>query len=65
MNEQEKKTMMDALEYIKNALEALPVTNIGHCEIKIAAYRNTEIVMRELQAAWDKEKEVTSDARNK
>lgn len=56
--------MMDALEYIKNAIEALPVTNIGHCEIKIAAYRNAEIVMRELQAAWEKE-EVTGDARNK
>lgn len=63
MSEQGKKNMMDALEYIKNAIEALPVTNIQHCEIKIAAYRNTEIVMRELQAAWDKE-EVTADADN-
>ena len=63
MSEQGKKNMMDALEYIKNAIEVLPVTNIQHCEIKIAAYRNTEIVMRELQAEWDKA-EVTDDADN-
>ena len=63
MSEQGKKNMMDALEYIKNALEALPVTNIQHCEIKIAAYRNTEIVMRELQAEWDKA-EVNDNADN-
>ena len=63
MSEQGKKNMIDALEYIKNAIEALPVTNIQHCEIKIAAYRNTEIVMRELQAEWDKE-EVTDNADN-
>lgn len=63
MNEQGKKNMMEALEYIKNAIEALPVTNIQHCEIKIAAYRNTEIVMRELQAEWDKE-EVNDNADN-
>ena len=63
MNEQGKKNMMDALEYIKNAIEALPVTNIQHCEIKIAAYRNTEIVMRELQAEWDKS-EVSDNAEN-
>lgn len=63
MSEQGKKNMMDALEYIKNAIEALPVTNIQHCEIKIAAYRNTEIVMRELQAEWDKS-EVNDNADN-
>lgn len=63
MSEQGKKNMMEALEYVKNAIEALPVTNIQHCEIKIAAYRNTEIVMRELQAEWDKQ-EVTNDADN-
>lgn len=63
MSEQGKKNMMDALEYIKNAIEALPVTNIQHCEIKIAAYRNTEIVMRELQAEWDKA-EVNDNADN-
>ena len=63
MSEQGKKNMMDALEYIKNAIEALPVTNIQHREIKIAAYRNTEIVMRELQAEWDKA-EVNDNADN-
>ncbi len=63
MSEQGKKNMMDALDYIKNAIEALPVTNIQHCEIKIAAYRNTEIVMRELQAEWDKA-EVNDNADN-
>lgn len=63
MSEQGKKNMMEALEYIKNAIEALPVTNIQHCEIKIAAYRNTEIVMRELQAEWDKA-EVNDNADN-
>lgn len=63
MSEQGKKNMMDALEYIKNVIEALPVTNIQHCEIKIAAYRNTEIVMRELQAEWDKA-EVNDNADN-
>lgn len=63
MSEQGKKNMMEALDYIKNAIEALPVTNIQHCEIKIAAYRNTEIVMRELQAEWDKS-EVNDNADN-
>lgn len=63
MSEQGKKNMMEALDYIKNAIEALPVTNIQHCEIKIAAYRNTEIVMRELQAEWDKA-EVNDNADN-
>lgn len=63
MSEQGKKNMMEALDYIKNAIEALPVTNIQHCEIKIAAYRNTEIVMRELQAEWHKA-EVNDNADN-
>ena len=63
MSEQGKKNMMEALDYIKNAIEALPVTNIQHCEIKIAAYRSTEIVMRELQADWEKA-EVNDNADN-
>lgn len=55
MSEQERKTVLDALEYAKNVLEALPTTNIPHCEMKIAAYKNIEIVIGALGAAWKDE----------
>ena len=56
MSEQEKQTVLDALEYVRSALEVLPATSISHCEIKIAAYRNTNTVINALTDAWKDEK---------
>lgn len=57
MDEQEKKTILDALEYAKNVLEVLPTTSIPHCEMKIAAHKNIEVVKRALSEAWNNEKD--------
>lgn len=48
--EEKKQKINDGLEYVKAVLEAIPVTDVHHCDMKYRAWVNVVEILRLVNA---------------